>query len=102
MSVRRVQEEVDSREFQEWRVFDMLEPGEPIRGDYHAAQIVAMLENVNGAKPQVQPQDRLLKFKAPDLRQQVERDMEEEMMTWARIHNASLEKKAKRRKKRVS
>ena len=48
MSVRQAQEEINSAEFIEWMAFDRMEPGEPLRGDFRAGMLAAMLINLLG------------------------------------------------------
>ena len=69
MSVAKAQHEIDSREFVQWMAFDIIEPGEPVRMNYHFARLMALLANVNrDAKKQRRPyqiNEFLLKFTNP-------------------------------------
>lgn len=51
-SVRQAQAQINSREYAEWLAFDRLSPIGGERADYHAAQIVSAVLNVNRGRRQ--------------------------------------------------
>lgn len=63
MSVRRAQQEVDSREFSEWLAYDRLDPIGGERLDLNTALIVSAIMNSNRSKgPSIKPSEVMLDF----------------------------------------
>lgn len=50
MSVRRAQQEIDAREFAEWKAFGQIEPFGEVRADLRAAIIATAACNAGGIK----------------------------------------------------
>jgi len=70
MSVRRVQQEVDSWEFTAWQVYDELDPGDPERSDVRSAMLCSVVANAHRSKGRAfTPKDFMLDFSPPPARQ---------------------------------
>lgn len=71
MSVRRARQEIDSREFADWRAYDRWEPIGPVRTDLNAATIAAAVMNARRTKrsdPLARPDEFMPKFYRPPVR----------------------------------
>lgn len=77
----RAQAEISSTEFTEWCAYDLISPGMPERGDYHAALISMVIANVNKARgPRARIEDFLLKFHAPTTKAQPMKELKTKLM----------------------
>ena len=100
-SVAEAQRSIDSREFAEWLAYDRISPIGPERADWRAAMLAATLANVwRGKGAPLAIADFLPVFdKIP--RRRDPREMEAEMMAWARRHNEVVRwREAKRERDR--
>jgi hypothetical protein len=85
-SVRQCQREIDAREYQEWQELYKQEPW----GDDWMQTGVLAASNVNlWSKRKIKPERFIPRVKERRDPQQLER----EMMQWARMHNAAVERK---------
>jgi hypothetical protein len=93
MSVARAQQEIDSSEFLEWMVYESMEPGEPIRGDYQAAMIACTIANANRTKKtrEFKLKDFLLKFIKPRANRTEPQELKHKLKMWMTGHNATVD-----------
>jgi len=93
MSVRRAQNEIDSREFAQWQAFGQIEPFGEVRDDMRAAMIACTIANVFRGKNKAAYQlDRfMLKFNMSSTKnRQSPDDMKSMLFAFAREHNRAI------------
>ena len=98
MSVRRAQQEIDSREFAEWLAFMELEPFGPARDDLRAGTLAALIANVNRDPHRhgpFEPADFFAELKVDEATPGLPDDasLEAKLMAWATRTNAALSTK---------
>jgi len=99
MSVRRAQQEIDSREFAEWLAFMELEPFGPARDDLRAGTLAALIANVNRDPHRhgpFEPADFFAELKvedAPAAGLPDDDSLEAKLLAWAARSNAALSTK---------
>lgn len=96
MSVADAQMRISSSEFVEWCVYDAMNPGEPERGDFRAAQICAAIINSLRAKGDpIKVEDCLLKFKEvdSDARRASPDEIKSKLLIWKAMHEAAQKRK---------
>lgn len=65
MPLWMTQQLIPSSEFTLWCAKEQLDPGWPLRGDYHAAQITSTIMNILRSGKLIQLSDVLLNFQPP-------------------------------------
>ena len=100
MSVKRAQNEIDSREFAEWVAFESIDPGGTTRSDWQAASICATIVNSTRTKGSpAKVKDYLLEFGPP--KQDSQKSLFMKMNLWKQSMD-QYHKKQKERKEKIA
>ena len=96
-TVAELKARMSSKEFQTWRAFEIIEPGEPLRSDYHAAficeRITNMLKGKKGRRARVK--DFLLRFTVRG-RSQTQQEIRAAAEQWLKVYQAGTSAQAGR------
>jgi len=97
MSVKRTQQEVNSREFAEWGAYYRLEPFGEWRADVRSASVAHILANANAPKGRTYTMDDFMYFerKEPKTNEERAEEMQKALKAFAQKQRSALKKMGK-------
>ena len=96
MTVKELNQRMDSRELSEWMAYYRIEPFGEERADLRQAQTSAILANVHRSDGKAFEVKDFMFDSSPEIKRQDPNDMKTKLMLWAKIHNANEAKKRAR------